>query len=181
MGADRSPPAVPGRESGDAAPGSVALDQGWRAWLERREGGAVLRVDHPRQAGLAVEIAMTADGPVVRLTAAALELNAATTIAARCETFTVEASDRIELRGRRIEQQASGALVAEAAEVAITARDADVQIRANDDVRVHGEQVLLNCDEDAALPDWLPQPAPPAALLPRRDADGDLDLPGSGA
>jgi hypothetical protein len=175
MGIDVPPPAGSGGEARNAVSATVALDQGWSAALERRAGGAVLRVDHPRQGGLAVEIALTAEGPVVRLTAAALELNATGTIAARCETFTVDASDRIELRAGRIEHQASGALVAEAAEVAIAAREADVQIRANDDVRVHGEQVLLNCDEDDALPDWLPQATDAPALLPRRDADGGLD------
>jgi len=44
----------------------------------------------------------------------------------------------------------------QAGQVALTARTGDVAIRANDDVALNGEQVLLNCDRDPPLPSWLP-------------------------
>jgi hypothetical protein len=42
------------------------LGLGWSASLEARRGGALLRVSHPEQRGLLLEIAITVDGPVVR-------------------------------------------------------------------------------------------------------------------
>jgi hypothetical protein len=59
-------------------------------------------------------------------------------------------------------------------EIALTARAGDVALRANDDVRVHGEQILLNCDRDAPVPAWVPRP--PAPTMPPTAEDGDPDV-----
>jgi hypothetical protein len=147
----------------DAAPPAVAMGLGWSAALEQRPRGAALRIQHPEQGVMTVEITITARGPVIRTTAAALEIEAADEIVARCERFTVEARETVSLRGRSVEVEATGG---------------DVRLRANDDVQVLGEQVLLNCEREEPLPSWLPQaPVPQIEVtVPRQDAGGDQGL-----
>jgi hypothetical protein len=158
----------------DRADLTQALGFGWSAVLEPKSRGAILRLVHPQQESVAVEIAITAQGPVIRASAAALEIESATDISARCARFTVEARESVTLRAPEITYQASGVLRAEGSSIALDAKAGDVRIRANDDVQVLGEQVLLNCERDAVMPNWLPKP--PEATLPREDITGDIDL-----
>lgn len=151
------------------------LGLGWSASLEARRGGALLRVSHPEQRGLLLEIAITVDGPVVRAFGAALELSSLGEIKARCERFTIEASQRIALKAPEITQQASEYLRAEGRTVEVDATAGDVLIHANDDVQVLGEQVLLNCDREPERPAWIPRPEP-ETTLPRQDVLGDPSL-----
>jgi len=158
----------------DSADCTQALGLGWSAVLEPKSRGAILRLVHPGQESVAVEITITAKGPVIRACAAALEIESATDISARCERFTVDARESVTLRAPEITQQASGILRAEGRSVELDAKAGDVRIHANDDVQVLGEQVLLNCERDAVLPSWLPKP--PEVTLPRKDITGDVDL-----
>jgi hypothetical protein len=121
----------------------VALGRGWLVSFHPSDRGARLRLRHPRQRPVDVEIVLGADGPVVRAAAAALEITATDEISARCRRFSVDAA---------------GSFAVRAADVALTARSGGVAIRANDDVAVNGEQVLLNCDRDPPAPSWLPSP-----------------------
>lgn len=56
--------------------------------------------------------------------------------------------------------------------MALEARVGSVVARANDDVQLLGENVLLNCDRTAPVPDWVTAPARAAAreLLGVEDA-----------
>jgi hypothetical protein len=98
---------------------------------------------NPHQPAVDVEIVLTREGPVVRAAAAALEITAAEEIFARCERFEIDAKESFSVQ---------------AADVAVTARSGGVAIRANDDVAVNGEQILLNCDRDPPAPSWLRRP-----------------------
>jgi hypothetical protein len=162
------------QRSGTSEP--VALGLGWSVVLERRSRGAVLRVQHPEQAPVAIEIAITASGPVIRAAAAALELESATDIVARCERFAVEARESASIRAQTIEQQATGELSLSGSSVGVDARLGGVVVHANDDVQLLGEQVLLNCDRDPPVPSWIPQAAAAPASLPREDSAGDREL-----
>lgn len=144
------PEAVEQRDSGAAR---VALGLGWVAAVEARERGAMFRLQNPHQGAVDVELVLTAEGPVIRAAAAAVEITSATDIAARCDRFSVDAS-----------------------EIALTARTGSVAVQANDDVALNGERVLLNCDRDLPMPAWVPQAPPPDAILPARQRDGDPDL-----
>jgi hypothetical protein len=144
--------------------------------LEPKGRGAILRLVHPGQQSVAVEITITAQGPMIRASAAALEIESATDITARCQRFTVDARDSVTLRAPEITCQASESLRAEGRSIELDAKAGDVRIHANDDVQVLGEQVLLNCERDAVLPSWLPEP--PVAMLPREDTTGDSSLLG---
>ena len=154
----------------------VPLGLGWVAALEPRDRGALLRLHNPQRGTVDVEILLTADGPVIRAAAAALEITAATEIAARCDRFSVEARESFSVRAARIEHDASGSVRASGAEVALTARSGGVAIRANDDVALSGEQILLNCDRDPPLPGWVPQPRPEETTVPATDRHGDPEV-----
>jgi hypothetical protein len=128
----------------DSADLARPLGLGWSAVLEPKSRGAILRLVHPEQKPVAVEITITAQGPVIRASAVALEIESATDISARCERFTVDARDNITLRAPKILHQASGILRAEGGAVQIDAKAGDVRIHANDDVAMDGERIRLN-------------------------------------
>ncbi len=152
------------------------LGSGWCARFEAGDYRATLRIAHPDREPVEVTITITEQGPVIRASAAALEIESATDISARCERFRVDARDSVSLRAPRIGHHASEVLRAEGAAVAIEARAGDVRIHANDDVQVLGEQVLLNCARDVQPPAWIPRPPVPVATLARADVEGDAGL-----
>jgi hypothetical protein len=151
---------------------SGSIGQGWNAAFVAQEGGAVLRV-HRGAADpmLEIRIVLTPEGPVVRARAAALEIQSATDLVARCERFRVEASDSVDI-------VAGGALRAEGRCVDVEATHGTARVRANDDVQLLGENVLLNCDRNPPMPGWVaPVPEPPGPSLPAANVSGDLEPP----
>ena len=152
----------------------VSIGLGWVAALERVDRGALLRVQHPQQGALAVEIELTSRGPVIRASAVAIELDATTDVIARCNRFTVDARERITLDAPEIVQRAGGKARIEADTVDIDARTGDVYVHANDDVQLLGERILLNCDREVAIPSWVP--SAPEVTLPAAPTSGDADL-----
>jgi hypothetical protein len=84
-------------------------------------GGELVTIRSPNGT-VELEVRLTDRGPVLRFEAASLDLEAAGRIRTRCKSFEVVAED-----------------------AAITATRGDVQLRANDDVRLNGERVKLNC------------------------------------
>ncbi len=140
--------------------------------LASTERGAALTVRGPDgQPSLEIEIAMGPQGPVARLRTAAVQIETSQDVDVRCRSFRVEASEDISLRSQ-------GALKAAGATVAVEASVGSVVARANDDVQLLGENVLLNCDRTAPVPDWVTAPARAAAreLLGVEDASGDAEL-----
>lgn len=156
-------------------PENVALGMGWSLDVERRPRGATLRLFHPDQQPVLVEITVTARGPVIRASAAALEIDAADQILARCERFSIEARDVVSVRAREIVHHAAERVHTEGSEIEMVARTGDVRMRANDDVQLLGEQVLLNCEREQPLPAWIPAGSC-EVTLPRQDAGGTLDV-----
>lgn len=171
-------PMIPGEDLDPACTPatSIPLGLGWAAGLEPRDRGALLRLHNPQRGTFDVEIVLTADGPVIRAAAAALEITAATEIAARCDRFSVEARESFSVRAACIEHEASGAVRASGAEVALTARSGGVAIRANDDVALNGEQILLNCDRDPPVPGWVPQPPAQEITVAATERHGDPEV-----
>ena len=128
----------------DSADCTQSLGLGWSAVLKSKSRGAILRLVHPGQESVAVEITITAKGPVIRACAAALEIESATDISARCGRFTVDARESVTLRAPEITQQASCALRAEGRSIELDAKAGDMRIHANDDVVMDGERIRLN-------------------------------------
>ncbi len=140
--------------------------------LSPTPGGAALTVrgadGHPT---LEIEIVMGPQGPIARLKTAAVQIEASQDVDVRCRSFRVEASDEISLRSQ-------ATLAGAGATVALEASAGSIVARANDDVQLLGENVLLNCDRTAPVPDWVTAPARAAAreLLGVEEASGDAQL-----
>jgi hypothetical protein len=123
-----------------------------------------------------MEIAITPRGPIVRARATALVLDSAEEIVAHCERFLVEARSSITLRAEEIRQEASGLMHAAGSEVELKATDGSLRASANDDVQLLGEQILLNCDREPPVPQWISPPSAPESILERQNCFGDISL-----
>jgi hypothetical protein len=148
----------------------LGLGDGWHAELAKRPLGAVLRVSNEAGGGaLEIEVRLTESGPVVRARASALEIETDGDLVARCERF------RLEARGG-VEVVSDGPVKAIGRNVDIKATHGSARVRANDDVQLLGEQVLLNCDRAEPLPRWAVTPSAPSPSLPAQNESGDPDL-----
>jgi len=140
--------------------------------IASNEGGATLRLrDTATSAGLEIEIGWSPQGPVARVRAARIDFETTADVSLRCNSFQVEAARGISLR-------AQGDLTASGAAVAVEAREGRVVARANDDVQLLGEQILLNCDRTPEVPDWV-KLAPGLMmneLVAIADSSGDEEL-----
>ncbi len=118
---------------------------------------------------LSLEIVMTPTGPSLRVSAQSVELVAAETLTARAKHIALDAQETVSIK-------AGGDATLDAHALSLEARVGRAQIRANDDVQLLGEQVLLNCERKVETPPWVFEaPAVPAAL-PRAEASGDAAL-----
>lgn len=149
----------------------MALQRGRRAELLPSTEGAVLRIKADGKTELELQVVISEAGPRLRVRAPSLEFVADEEIVARCRDFRVEAEGEVALR-------AGGSLRAEGWNVRVEAQRGDLLLKANDDVRVLGEEVLLNCERDPPMPAWLPLAvaSAPVPLLPRQDVTGDPSL-----
>ncbi len=100
---------------------------------------------------LELTIELTPQGARLHLDAVDIALRASGTVSAEC--------DRFEVRARSEARVSSAATTVESTE-------GDLALTAHDDVRARGERVLLNCDRDDELPDWM-RSAVDARLPPR--------------
>jgi hypothetical protein len=156
-------------------PTQLALPEEWSLSWQRQERGVKLVLSHPEQSAFAFEIAITPAGPVVRASAAALHLDASQEIVARCDRFTVEARSEVSITSPTVRIAAAEHLSAEGRTVELVATQGDMRLRANDDMQLLGERLLLNCERELPVPAWV-QPQHKEVLLPRADASGDLPV-----
>jgi hypothetical protein len=114
------------------------------------EGDRLLITGPDGRTELAVRL--TSQGPVVELRGASLELLDTRRVALKCQSFEVEATDKIvmqshgtwEQKAKEVRIEASGRVEVEARGVAIEARLGSVNVKANDDVIIDGERIFLN-------------------------------------
>lgn len=86
-----------------------------------------------------LEVTLTPAGPLLRFRAAAVEMDCKGSFKVRCEDFEVHAAGHIV-------QEAGGDLVQSAGgDASIEARRGEARLKANDDVKLNGERVRLNC------------------------------------
>jgi len=85
-----------------------------------------------------LEVALTPAGPVLRFHAAQVQLECAGSVSLRCDSFNLQTTGDIV-------QQAGGNLRAESNEITLEARRGNVDVVANDDIKLNGERVRLNC------------------------------------
>jgi hypothetical protein len=151
---------------------------GGRTLVVTSDGRRVeLIISTAEDAELALEIRVEASGPVISLRGASIEVRDSKRIALTCDEFVVQARERIALETEgSLTQRSGGDTRIQGRDVAVEASPGAVRVKANDDVQLLGELVLLNCDRQPPIPAWVPAPAPPAPPLPLEPASGDRPL-----
>ena len=117
---------------------SLVLDSGRRIEVTS-QGDNELLVIRSKDDICMLTVTLTDQGPVFRVAAAALELVAPRSLSVSCGELRVEAKEAISLRGQSVD---------------VTANLGGVQIRADDDVRIDGERVLLNSSDPPTNLSW---------------------------
>lgn len=105
--------------------------------IEPEAGGHVLRLVGPGGAQR-LEIAVTADGPVLRLHSG-LKIELAGALAIDAATVSLHGREGLTLTS------GGDARLAAAGDLVARAERGEVSVRANDDVRLDGERVRMNC------------------------------------
>ena len=126
---------------------ALLLRQSSREQLPSGRSVTVLADEHgervevrARGGALELTIELTPTGAKLHLDAVDISLRAKGTVSAEC--------DRFEVRARESATLSSPATTVESTE-------GDLLLKANDDVRASGERVLLNCDKEDEVPDWM--------------------------
>ena len=149
---------------------STSLGLGWQVEVTPGPRQATVTVRHPSgRSEIEVEIVLGADGPRVRTRAATVDVETTGDIAAKCASFRVDARETIEL-------VAGNSARIEGREVDVASRAGDVRIHANDDVKLTGELVLLNCDRAEPEPTWTGSMTAPVPSIPVESMSGSIEL-----
>lgn len=143
LGASRAMgPDGPGREPERS---SVALVGDHTMRLIRDPGRDVLRVEGG-DGRLRVSVAVTDAGVSIELDGAELMLRSSGTISLEAERLALRGREGLSLEsGGDLDIRAEGVLASDARTQRIEARTGDVSVRANDDVRLDGERIKMNC------------------------------------
>jgi hypothetical protein len=123
---------------------TLELQRGWRLLLEREPGNDRLILVRPDgTAPLVLEIG--SHGPVLRLAGnVSLETNGDFRLKAR--NLELQADEKLTVTsGGAVQVNAAGDFVSQARQQHITADLGNVNVKANDDVRINGERILMNC------------------------------------
>jgi len=149
----------------------LPLDQEWTAGLTRVAEGVVVRVGRSTEAPLEITIVLTAQGPVVRARAAALQVESAGELLAKCGRFRLEADESVDI-------VSGGSVSVQGRRFDAVATHGSARVKANDDVQLLGENVLLNCDRamSAPMPAWAQSTPPVPISLPAQSVSGDAAL-----
>lgn len=110
---------------------SLVLRSGHAIEAESSSAAEIVRVRAPGGACV-VTIHLSAEGPIVRVEGASLEVAASKRLSLQCEDLDIRASRS----------------------VAIEAAKGGIDIRAHDDVAIVGERVLLNSDDPPMPLSW---------------------------
>lgn len=169
-------------EASGAAPTVVVPLGGGRSVAVQPTGedATILHVRGGQDRALQIELRFEASGPVVRVSASVLQLEGLHEVAASCDTFRVDARERIELRsGGEIVQYATETARIEGRRVELDASPGAIRLRANDEVQLKGEMILLNCDHPSLsrpLPEWSTGTVVVRAEPPPARASGDAGV-----
>jgi len=123
----------------------VELTGRHRLLVERDPGGDIVRFLNP-SGTVTLSVSLTENGAVLRFEGASLVLQAAGNLAIEAEQLRLHGRTGVSLStGGDLSLQATGDLHSEARIQNVTATLGDVNVRANDDVKLSGERVRVNC------------------------------------
>ena len=117
---------------------TLTLQSGRRVEVRASDEGDWLSVRSPEGACV-LTVLLTDQGPVLRFEAAALQVAVKKSIQFSCEDYSVQAKNEIRMEGRA---------------VGIAAKLGGISLRADDDVAIDGERVLLNSTDGPQQLSW---------------------------
>jgi hypothetical protein len=89
---------------------------------------------------------VTPDGPVVKFEGAGILIQSTGTLAIDAQSVVIRGREGVALvSGGNAEVRVAGDLTCEARVQSLTATLGNVNIKANDDVKLNGERVMMNC------------------------------------
>jgi phage gp45-like len=121
-----------------AKPPTLELASGRQVEVTSRDEGDWIVV-RGKEGACVLTVLMTDSGPVLRFESAAIELSAPRSIDINCDAFRVAAREEVSVAARSIDLRANGG---------------GVQVRADDDVTIDGERVLLNSSDGPTQLSW---------------------------
>jgi hypothetical protein len=160
---------------------SVVIPLGAARSVEVRPGqdAATLRIRAEGGRDLQVEVRFEASGPVLRLQAPQLQVETPGAVSFTCETFAVDARRGIDLRsGGDITQAAAGNARVDAQRVDVETSPGAIRLKANDEVQLLGEMILLNSEHprtETPMPVWASSPRV-IPEVPSGPTSGDPDV-----
>jgi hypothetical protein len=123
----------------------IELAGGHNLALERRKGEDELKI-FCRDGRVSLSVVLTDQGPLLRFAGSALAIQATGELSLEAEQLTLRGRSGLSLTsGGDIDLQTPGDLHSKARIQNITGTLGNVNIEANDDVRLDGERVLVNC------------------------------------
>lgn len=123
----------------------VPLVGNHRLLLERRPDADVLRVEG-MDGRLRVAVTVTAAGATIELDGADLAIRSSGELSIDAQKLSLRGREEVTIEsGGDVEVRAEGALRTEAHEQRHVARRGDHSVYANDDVRLDGERIRMNC------------------------------------
>lgn len=173
-----SPPTRPDSEA--APPRSTAQLEGHGCVTLKagsQPGQAQVTVSDLQGRSLDLEVEFTLNGPAIKLRAASVQFQTAGAFAIECQDFRVRAQQSIELQTRgNMSCEAEGYASTRARGMAMVATHGSILAKANDDVQLLGETILLNTEHPKPRPVWAPEVYRAAATLKPETQAGALDI-----
>ncbi|MCI5120343.1 MAG: hypothetical protein D3908_03945 [Candidatus Electrothrix sp. AUS4] len=125
---------------------SIELVADQRLVIERRRDFTVLNIVNPDEYVL-LSVQVTEDGPVLQIAGNKLQIKAEGELSIDAEKISIHGRDSMTLTtGGDAKIQADGDLTSSGRIQTINAALGNVNIKANDDVKLNGERVRANCD-----------------------------------
>ena len=113
--------------------------------IERRVSDSVLRILSP-SGSVSLTIELTADGPILRFDGLNVRIESSGDLAIGARRLALHGREAVSITtDGDAAVRAAGDLTTEARVQNISARLGNVNVKANDDVRLRGERVKLNC------------------------------------
>ena len=130
---------------------SILLRSGYTLACNRENDDDVLSVIG-QDGAVCLRMTLAPDGPVVEMRTRSFRLAATEELRLDCDRMEINANRQISIRSANLEQsitedirvRAGGIIHSEANTQKIEARLGDIELRANDDVALDGEQIRLN-------------------------------------
>lgn len=98
--------------------------------------------------GISLQITMTDQGPLLQMNSAVLNISAEQKLSLSADEIDIHAKKQLDLRSDgEMKETITGDKSSTAEAFDHTARLGDFYVKANDDIKLNGERVKLNCEE----------------------------------